>query len=233
MPGGVLPMTDAMGTHDIRTRLPARAVVLPTTLIVAVLLGATGVVASVLASLAVDVPVAYLFTDTSDAVVRFGCEGRSCMLAGGLSNVGVLLWAVAAITAVFAACLRPDSSSRKPLLAGGALSALLLADELFRLHDTKLGGSSLLETVIMVGYAGLAVMLVRTAGAWLRGTDVALLVAAFGLLATSVAIDRVASWMGLYAEGGVGILIEDGVKFIGIVCWAFYWTGAAAAARRA
>jgi hypothetical protein len=222
-----------MGTHvdDIRTRLPARLAV-PRTLVAAVSLGATGVVGSWLASRAADVPVAYLLTDTSDAVARYGCEGRTCMLAGGLSNLGVLLWALAAVTALFAATLRPDSSARVPLLAGGAFSTLLLADELFRLHDSKLGGSSLLETVLMAGYVGLAMLLVGTAWEWLRGTDLTLLTAALGLLGASVAVDRVASWTGLYVEGGTGILLEDGAKFVGIVCWAFYWAGAAAVALR-
>jgi len=200
--------------------------------VIAVALGTIGVVVSKLTSLAVGVPVEYLLTDTSDAVAEFGCDGRTCMLAGGLTNVGVLLWALAAVTASFVAKVRPRSPARLPLLAGGSFSALLLADDLFRLHDTKLQGSSLVETLITASYIGFAALLVGTFREWLKSTDWLLLGSALGMLAVSAAIDRVASILGINVETGIGVLAEDGAKFVGIVCWACYWAGSAAAALR-
>lgn len=218
-----------MVRHERLKRHSHRRSALPT-LIVAVSLGATGVVISKLASVAAGVPVEYLLTDTSDAVEIHGCDGWTCMLAGGLSNVGVLLWALAAFAALFAAKVRPHSPSRLPLIAGGSFSALLLADDFFRLHDTKLQGSSMIETLISAGYVGMAALLVGAFGDWLKRTDRLLLAAAFGMLAVAVVIDRAASAMGINVESGLGVLVEDGAKFVGIVCWAFYWVGAAAAA---
>jgi hypothetical protein len=144
---------------------------------------------------------------------------------GWLSNVGAMLWCVAAVVCLFGwAVARRVSLTRLPsplfLIASGLLSALLMADDLLLLHD------GLFPHVLHVGerktlaaYALLvAAYLLRfrrdiLATRWLP------LAAAFGFFALSLAFDAGLLNVGQHRRH----IFEDGSKLIGIAWWCGYF----------
>jgi hypothetical protein len=144
---------------------------------------------------------------------------------GWLSNIGAILWCVAAAACLFGwAVARRTSMTRLPsplfLLASGLLSALLMADDLLLLHD------GLFPHVLHVGerktlaaYALLvAAYLLRfrrdiLATRWLP------LAAAFGFFALSLAFDAGLLNVGEHRRH----VFEDGFKLIGIAWWCGYF----------
>lgn len=138
---------------------------------------------------------------------------------GFYSNIGILLWAAAASTALLgAACLRQRGSADPrmlPLLLGGLFCALACVDDFFMLHEhgylVKIP-----EIVTMAAYAlfllafAAAALPIAHLGNWV------LLAAALAFLAISTLVD-VAD---LTRAGSV--LIEEGFKLGGIAFLASY-----------
>lgn len=138
---------------------------------------------------------------------------------GFYSNIGILLWAAAASTALLAAaCLRQRGSAdprMKPLLLGGLFCALACVDDFFMLHEhSYLIGIP--EIVTMAAYAlfllafAAAALPIAHLGNWV------LLVGALAFLALSTLVD-VAD---LTMAGSV--LMEEGFKLAGIASLASY-----------
>ncbi len=151
-------------------------------------------------------------------------------LLGVVSNIGVLLWAAAAAVSLFTATLlhRPgeERQRRAFLLAAGLLTAWLLLDDFFLLHEwlfpSVLGVP---QTLVLATYAGLAALFLLRFAALILRTDYLPLALAAAFFAASIAIDQLPhawfAWNYLY-------LIEDGCKLLGIVGWLGYFANACA-----
>jgi len=154
---------------------------------------------------------------------------------GALSSLGMLLWCTAAAVSLFAAAVaaRDRNTARREeaisfLRTGAALTAVLLFDDLFLLHDVVF--PDYLHIGQIVVYAVYAV----ATGAYLLGyrrfileeTDYPLLAIALCCFALSIGMDLIDERIlipGTY-------ILEDGFKFLGIVGWCGYFVRSAAAA---
>ena len=168
------------------------------------LAGAMALVAS-----ARGIPVAVLLRDPP---VQYGFPAY----AGVLSFAGVGLLGAAASCTWFAAFV--GAARRGVLLAAGALSAILMADDLFVLHERA---SDPGQAAIFAVYAVLAAALVLTL---LRdGTPPPLggLTAAAGFLLLSVLAD-------LSSFKALGDWPEDFAKLAGFGAWSAFWIALAA-----
>jgi hypothetical protein len=170
-----------------------------------------------LASAYADVPISLFLRDATATL-----DGHP--LTGMQSNLGVLVWAAAAICVFSSVILWQHQPFDKTLSAfflwSGVITAVLLLDDLFLFHDDLayryLG---LDEKVILVGY-GLAIMLY---GAIFRQTILSskysLLLIAGVFFSLSIVIDFfLDKW-----ESPWRIFLEDGFKLLGIASWSGYF----------
>lgn len=141
---------------------------------------------------------------------------------GALSNLGILAWTAGVVFACAGAWVsrRIGRSSAARFLAFGALATLiLLLDDVFALHASPLkralGGSKNTAQVLIILPVVVWVLVFYED---IRRTRSALLFAAMSSLAGSVAIDVV---VGL--QGDTQLLVEDGLKFLGILAWSQYF----------
>lgn len=151
-------------------------------------------------------------------------------LSGFASNLGVLIWTGAAAVSVFGALqLRDEGADHRAiafLAGGGLLSAMLLVDDLFMVHE-ELAGRYLgaAESVVLAAQAlavGVYLVVFRrrlARSAWLP------LLLAFAFFGGSVGVDLVLEDLDAWrrAVGRWHYLVEDGAKFLGIVGWAAYF----------
>lgn len=161
---------------------------------------------------------------------------REHPLTGVLSNLGAILWSAGAALPLFTwvalRVLGGGERFRGALLGGGLLTGLLLADDLFMLHEALypryLGLGEEGEGPILALYGlALATYLIRCRRRLLEGRPF-LLVTALALFAGSVAIDQ------LPKDALVGrALLEDGAKFLGIGAWLVFQGSVCLAALRA
>lgn len=136
---------------------------------------------------------------------------------GIVSTMTGLVWSATAAVCLFTAALpsRTRSEERSFLAAAGCLTALLLADDVFQVHDGfSRRAFGIDEKLVYVGYALMAVSLLLRYLATIAGTDDLPLVIGLGAFAVSVAIDQVAAFH--------PILLEDGAKLIGLAGWGTY-----------
>lgn len=146
-------------------------------------------------------------------------------VTGYLSYLGACLWCVAATVALFSALLARGGGGedRGPMffLATGLLSALMLADDLFMVHDglmPRLLGD--VERWNLALYALLAGAYLAAFAPLVRRTCLPLLAAAGCAFAGSVLVDV---QLIPIAESR-RYLAEDGCKFVGIANWAAWVT---------
>jgi hypothetical protein len=191
--------------------------------------GIAGVVAVLavagLGSAASEHAFAYFVRDPAAAVRLDGCEGIACSYAGMVSNVGIVLWLVAATLTLGAALLGRrmgiDRRALSLLWWGGALTALLGLDDLFELHEYAVPaliphGQELAYAAY--GVAGLGLLALHRD--LLMRADTWLLVAAGSLLLVSAAADEILPG---------NHLLEDGSKLLAIVLWGIFFVGTATA----
>jgi hypothetical protein len=142
---------------------------------------------------------------------------------GALSNVGVLVWCAAATLCLFTWLVtrRRAAGRVSPwfFLASGLLLAVLLADDLFLIHETV--GPRYLgldEERILAGYVLLMLCWLVLFWRTILATEYVLLVLAAGFSAVSIAIDH--TW-----DSGRDLryLLEDGFKLLAIVGWLGYF----------
>lgn len=163
------------------------------------------------------VPVAYLLRDPL-AVAEEATECCS-VFYGLVSNLGVILWIASGTACLFTAiqvCLaRQQSNALAFLIAGGLFTLWLGMDDLFLVHEDVLPTFGVSERVTYSVYAaaGIAYLLV----AWRRilAARLSLFLSAGGCLGASMGIDAV-----VHDEADMRLILEDGLKFIGIVLWA-------------
>lgn len=147
-------------------------------------------------------------------------------ITGVVSNVGVLTWAVGAAVSLFTAVVLLRRGDERPfalfLLTAGLLTAWLLLDDFFLLHEIILPhylGLTERPLFLIYGTLGLGwFFLFRNE---IRQTDFLLLLSGVFFFGASILIDGFQE----NVQAVVGewrILLEDGFKFIGIFGWCAY-----------
>lgn len=152
---------------------------------------------------------------------------RQPLAVGLLSNLGYLLWTASASLCLFVVLAGLVSGGRRRLrellLCGGVFSLLLCLDDMFLLHDKYIGADFLYVT-----YAIFALLILSRFRDLVLSLGGPTFLAAVALLGGSIILDKiqfVLPWS--YAQVQ---LLEEGLKFIGIVCWLRFWWQASAAA---
>lgn len=143
-------------------------------------------------------------------------------LLGVLSNVGVLLWAATAAICGFTATLLYRCGGEREqiayLLAIGMLTACLLIDDLFLLHEwffpVVLGVQ---QPIVLAAYGVLFAALVLRFAVVILRYDPTLLVLAAAFFSVSLATDLLPA--GWFQTWNLLYLLEDGAKWLGIVSW--------------
>jgi hypothetical protein len=169
------------------------------------------------------VPMRRFFIDTVS-------EFNAPMYVGLFSNFGVVLWCGAASVCLFGGWLllkRPGC--REPswfLLCAGLISAMLMFDDLYLLHEELLPDHTFIPQKLVFAVYGvvLLVFLARFRNLILS-TRYLLLLFAFGFLAASAYIDLFVTPENFLLFGRLPgrYLCEEGLKLFGIVSWATYF----------
>jgi len=175
-----------------------------------------------------DIPFVVL---TRDAAIAYTKDAP--FYGGYLSNLGALFWCAAAAVALFTALvLRPITPGRREmrffLFSGGLLSAILLIDDLFMLHDGALyacAGRGQNTTLLFQALFTIW-FLWRFRRLILQQTRWSLLSIALLCFAASLFVDMV----DLGIPQHVHHLYEEGPKLIGIVNWCVYFVYSSACA---
>jgi hypothetical protein len=156
----------------------------------------------------------WLYLDTT-AVGE--ARGTCCsVFDGAVSNLGLMLWAGTAAVALFTVFIKLGAKQACRLEAlSFATSAMLLIDDAFLVHEIILPTFGVPQTLVIGVIGALSlVYLFAARRRILRSPHRWLLYLGLALFAMSIGIDQVfystASWM---------VVLEDGPKFIGIVCW--------------
>ncbi|MFM7264879.1 MAG: oxidoreductase, partial [Cyanobium sp.] len=134
------------------------------------------------------------------------------------------LWMATAAICLFTACSevsRPQGRGRELLLAGGLFSLLLCLDDMFLLHDRYISANVLY--LLYIVFAALILVHYRDLVLRLGGP---VFVGAVVLLGTSLLFDKFLQVLPI--AYGPGQLFEEGVKFLGIASWLFFWWRASA-----
>lgn len=142
-------------------------------------------------------------------------------LAGVLSSLGILVWWTSASLWLFCAGVhRREGEERlwRFCLSSALLSGYLALDDLFQIHESLAPVYLGIPEGAVYGLLGMAVVAYllsfRDLLLNLRGL---LLLGALGLLAVSVGVDGLEHW--LWRLGHWTYLLEDGLKWMGIVSW--------------
>lgn len=152
--------------------------------------------------------------------------------AGFVSNLGALIWCVAAVVTLMAAVLyrraRGWDGWTVLLLFAGAFSTLLLVDDLFLLHDEILPVyANIPQKAVLLGYVLLAGAFVALFYRQIRVTAFAPLALAAVFFAASIVVDEAlgTSDFEITLLGDTLLarnLFEDGFKLLGLVSWCGY-----------
>jgi hypothetical protein len=155
---------------------------------------------------------------TGDIVALTG----QSLLVGVFSQVCLGLWAVAAGIALMGGLiLRRRASDPRAggyLLACSAVTFLLLADDMFMIHERIFPrGLRINDNYMYVLYAVFAAAIAARYWRQIFRSDLRLAIAGVALMFGSVAIDAILS---LHSD--LANFIEDVLKFLGVVTWVVY-----------
>jgi hypothetical protein len=181
-----------------------------------------GLIAIVVVYLKTDIPPRVFFIDPVS-------EFNAPMYVGLLSNLGVLLWGAAAAVCLFGGWLALQGSADRDsgwfLISAGLISAMLMFDDLYLLHEEVFEDHLYIhQKFVILTYAALVfTFLIRFRNLILE-TDFMLLNIAFGFLALSIFVDLFVTPEEFTVLGGLPgrHLIEDGFKLTGIATWSVY-----------
>ncbi len=139
---------------------------------------------------------------------------------GILSNLGVMLWSATVAICFFGATQLSRDDRRRPFLfSSGLLSLLLMLDDALLLHERAFA-VLLPEVGTYMGYAAVFVCYLLYFLRQILATDYLLLVLALLFAILSGIMD-------LFTLNDLGIFVENGFKFSGIVFWLAYFCSAA------
>jgi hypothetical protein len=167
----------------------------------------------------------------SDVVLRSDPATATGMpfYLGFLSNAGLLLWSAGAVTCLYSSWLLADGQKdmRRLLLGGGVVTAWLLLDDMFMLHEAVLPRLGIREIVVMAVYAVVVPCFLLMNMRRVLQTDPLFLGSALFFLGLSVIVDEVSLFSTRFSTSAQGWL-EDGLKLLGISGWTMYWVRTAA-----
>lgn len=151
-------------------------------------------------------------------------------LAGLLSNLGLILWSATAAVCLFAAAAsRPQHARRSRfLLFGGLLSAYLLLDDFFQVHEViapqYLG---IRERYVYLALAASLLAYLLTFRDVIVATHWPALLLALGFFAASAGSDAAVALLlpPRTATPDWQFFVEDGAKWLGICSWCHYFVG--------
>lgn len=139
---------------------------------------------------------------------------------GVLSDLGVLGWAAATVTALWGAWVAAQTgrpTAARFLRAAALVSAVLLADDLFQLHADVLRFMGLPKAVRQLVIVLPAVVWLVRYAADIARTRWVVLVGALTGFGASLLVD------GLAPPGStVGLFVEDSAKLLGVLAWTQY-----------
>lgn len=146
-------------------------------------------------------------------------------LTGALSSMGILMWWAAAAIWFFSSAIHHKLRSHEEFLftlSFGLLSSYLALDDLFQIHEylapTYLG---IREGAVYVALVLALISIIVRFRQRMMCADTIFLVLSLGLLACSMLIDIAAESDSFHwsMSGDYTYLLEDGAKWLGIVCW--------------
>ena len=149
--------------------------------------------------------------------------------AGTLSNIGVLFWCAATTVCWFSFALLFELRAKQKLqvffLASGAVTAVLLLDDLFILHT--LGFPYYLgipQKIVFLIYSCILIAYLTSFYRLILSTEKISFVFALIFFALSILFDRqVIPVPDHWLDNGNNLLLEDGFKILGIVSWFYYF----------
>jgi hypothetical protein len=161
------------------------------------------------------IPVATLMRDT----VSLAGVGP---WTGLISNVGILFWC-ASTTLCFATTAvshqQHNTTNRAFYLASGLLSAFLMVDDFFVLHESFRDYLGFPEKAFYAFYLIFFGLYFLRYGRYILTTDFLLLGLALGFLGASFGLDNFQDQITRFVPFSYYYLIEDGLKLIGIINW--------------
>ncbi|MBO9449334.1 hypothetical protein J7426_03635 [Tropicibacter sp. R16_0] len=139
---------------------------------------------------------------------------------GALSNFGNLLWISGAAVAVFAGLVcNAAKDARAFLLAIGLLTAVLVLDDMFMLHEGAWPRLTGLDEKSLFALYAASLLVILITGRRVWKPYALTLCTGIGFFALSLVLDRLEE-----ANISYYYLLEDGSKFIGQACWSlFLW----------
>jgi hypothetical protein len=207
-------------------RLPPRRAGLSVSTL-AVIYGLTLLVIALppLVSASADVPVAVLVRDPATTL-----GGHP--LTGLQSHIGVLIWwggaSVCLFTAVVLWRMEGYTQARSFLLWSGIVTAVLAGDDLFLFHEELAPRYLNLDERFVFAAYGLAIACYLVAfRSIILKSEYWLLLVALLLFASSIVVDEIVEhkWLSPWR-----IVVEDGLKLLGIVSWTAFLSGESARA---
>lgn len=178
----------------------------------------------ILSRVTTNVSLAFLLRDiTATAKLPF--------FAGFVSQLGLILWSAALGICLFALVLMHRrqgdlSASKRFLVHGTLLTAILALDDIFLFHEEIAPNYLHLdELVVFAVYGIIGIGFVLLNWREILSSEYALLLLAFALFATSVALDAVPKEVlpARYFWEQLELFLEDGFKFAGIATWLMYF----------
>jgi hypothetical protein len=166
-------------------------------------------------SLVHDIPVANLTRDPLAVT-------RSSPVTGILSNLGVMAWAAATALCLLGAVIlsrdRRGQQLTRFLLSSAMLSALLMFDDAFLIHDYFFPKYLGIRAVyVYAGYLFVIMGYLIYFARQIRATDYLLLIIAFSGFGISIALDKI------FLTTIFETFVEDSFKFLGILFWLAYF----------
>ncbi len=139
---------------------------------------------------------------------------------GFLSNIGILVWAFTVAIIFFSTLILQMQQNKNEilfLLSSGIITSILLFDDLFMIHEKLAPGYLKIPEHIVYFIYGLLIStyLIFSVKKILRTNYIFLMVAMFFLSASLI--------MDLFEVEGDWLLLEDGLKFLGIITWFIYF----------
>ena len=140
---------------------------------------------------------------------------------GILSNIGYIVWTVAASAAFGGGWVANQTrrpSAARFLFAGGVVTVVLLLDDMFRVHSSVLSKAiGLPKPVSLLVIVGPAIVWLGVFAGEVLRTRWLVLASALAMLFCSIVADQA------LPGGETSLLIEDGAKFLGVLGWMVYF----------
>jgi hypothetical protein len=162
---------------------------------------------------------------TPDVILRDpAATFRFWPFAGILSHLGVFMMIATSAICLFASLF--TRANARLLLAIGLFSGYFAMDDFFMLHETFFPRRGVPETVVLCALAAAAALIMIAFRDHFLNRKAIAIWASILVLILSVGVDVFAQYSALH------LVVEDGLKFVGIALWALHWTLVARASIR-